>query len=161
MHLNHHLPRRKGSLFITSQQHSSSRGDINTVIPEVMWKTAMRLPASKPRIMSTIYGECDVELGAALGPVSITFSIEPLSLISLQHHVVPQPPSNQAFVSSMPLSPFPRSATSSLLLSGHLRRCESDCGWQWTSHKCQERISIQVVLQPRSRSYSALSSYSF
>ena len=111
-----------------------------------MSKTAMCLLASKPRIMSTIYGECDVELGATLGPVSITFSIELLSLISLQHHVVPQPSSNQAFVSSMPLSPFPRLATSSLLLSGHLHRCESDCGWQWTLHKCQEQISIQVVL---------------
>ena len=58
-----------------------------------MSKTAMRLLASKPRIMSTKHGKCDVELGTALGPVSITFLIEPLSLTSSQHHVVPQPPS--------------------------------------------------------------------
>ena len=173
----------RGPLFITSQQHSSPCGDMNPVIPEVVSKTAMRslsLLASKPRIMSTIYGECDVELGAALGPVPITFSIQPLSPTSSQHHVVPQPPSNQAFVSSMPLSPLPplpRSATNSPPLSGHLRRCESVMGnsrinVNVTADGSGSRISKGVVpranfypsgpsQRPRSRSYSALSSYSF
>ena len=150
MHLNHHLPRREGSLFITSQQHSSPHGDINIAIPEVMSKTAMRLLALKPRIMSTKHGECNVELGTALGPVSITFSIESLSLTSSQHHVVPQPPSNQAFVSSMPLSPFPRSATSSLL-SGHLRRCDSVMG---NSH-----ITVKVTVGSSGRRTSAKSKF--
>ena len=170
----------RGPLFIVSQQHSSPCSDINPVIPEVMSRTAMRslsLLASKPRIMSTIYGECDVELSAALGPVPITFSIEPLSLTSSQHHVVPQPPSNQVSVSSMPLSPLPplpRSAASSPLLSGHLRRCESVMGINVnvTADGSRSRISKGVVpranffpsspsQRPRSRSYSALSSYSF
>ena len=101
-----------------------------------MTKTTMRslsLLTSKPRMSRgpTIYGECDVELSAALGPVPITFSTEPLSLTSSEHRMVPQPPSNQVFLPSMPsspLPPLPRSATSSPLSSGHLRRSESVMG---------------------------------
>ena len=171
----------RGPLFIASQ-HSSPCDDMLSVIPEVMTKTAMRslsLLASKPCMMSrgpTIYGECDVELNTALGPVPITFSIEPLSLTSSQHHMVPQPPSIQASVSSIPLSPLPplpRSATSSPLLSEHLRRCESvmsinvnataDSNGSGISKGVMPRANFYPKgpgQRPRSRSYSALSSHS-
>jgi len=169
MHLNHHLPRREGSLFITSQQHSSPRGD-NTVIPEVMWKTAMRLLASKPTIMSTIYGECDVELGAALGPVLITFSIEPLFAASCGASAI--------------RGLFPRCHC--LLFHLYQGRQRVHFCWVgtyvgvkawWVAHISLWkwlRMAVDVAQvpranfypsgpsqQPRSRSYSALSSYSF
>ena len=184
----------RGPLFIASQQHSLFRGHTSDfIVPEKMPKkrlleviySAVHSPPSfalGSRMLSrgpTIYGECDVELGAALGPVPITFSVEPLPLPPSQHHVAPQPSDNQVLFASKPSSsvpPSPRSATSSPAFRGCLRRCESavdgsglnenvvvDGSGGSMNNEMTPRANFfpkGLDQRPRSRSYSALNSHS-